>query len=324
MNARFALFTLWLPVLLLAFGAPASAQEKFPSRTVTVIVGFAPGGIGDAIGRQVADSVRERSGAAAVVEHRPGASSTIATAHLKRAKPDGYTVLLMSPSAVLVAPHFQAVGYDPAKDFTYLGQVMVQPMPMYVLSESRFRTYDDVLQFARANPGKFRWGTSGANGLAQILGESAFRREKIDAVTVPFKGGAEAITALLGGHIEAVISTDFGPQLAAGKVRLLVETGKAKAVPDVPTFTDRGYPLSVSVQYGIFAPAGLAPDVAQWWEGTLRDMVASPRYVEFAKAAYGVPLFAGSAELTSSVAQGYAQIGRAVKDLGLNTGAPAK
>jgi tripartite-type tricarboxylate transporter receptor subunit TctC len=303
----------------LALAATAQAQEKFPSRTVTVIVGFAPGGIGDAIGRQVADAVRERSSAPAVVEHRPGASSTIATAHLKRAKADGYTVLLMSPSAVLVAPHFQAVGYDPVKDFTYLGQVMVQPMPMYVLSESRLRTYDDVLKFARANPGRFRWGTSGANGLAHILGESAFRHEKIEAVTVPFKGGAEAITALLGGHIEAVISTDFGPQLAAGKVRLLIETGKAKAIPEMPTFTERGYPLSVSVQYGIFAPAGLSPEVTQWWEKTLRDMVASPKYVEFAKAAYGVPQFAGSAELAASVAQGYVQLGRAVGELGLKT-----
>lgn len=298
-------------------GAAAPAQDKYPSKPITLVLGFAPGGIGDGIVRQISQFARERRGATVIVDYKPGAASTIATTFIKRAPADGYTLSLMTPSAMFVMPHFQKLPYDPAKDFSYLGLVMAQPQPMYVLAESPYRNLADVLAYAKANPGKFRWGTAGTNTLAQILVQSAFEREKVDTTTVPFKGGADAINALLGGHIDAVVSTDFGPQLAAGRVRLVVETGESKALPSVASLKELGYPLVVSVEYGILGPAGLSPEVVTWWDTLLKELSESPVYQEFARRYYGVPIYAPPATVTRKAAEGYNNVGTAIKTLGL-------
>jgi Tripartite tricarboxylate transporter family receptor len=112
--------------------------------------------------------------------------------------------------------------------------MFTQPLPLYVLAGSPFKSYADALAYARANPGRFRWGTAGSRGIGEILMASGFQHAKVETVTVPFKAGVDANTALLGGHIEAVASTDFGPLLQAGKVRLLVETGPVK-IPTAST-----------------------------------------------------------------------------------------
>jgi tripartite-type tricarboxylate transporter receptor subunit TctC len=301
-------------IALLAFCASA---QPYPSRPVTLVLGFSPGGISDGIVRQISEFARDSRGANVVIDYKPGAASTIATALIKRSAADGYMVSLMSPSAMFTVPNLQPVPYDPNKDFTHLGLVMAQPQPMYVLAASPFNSFQDVVAFAKANPGKFSWGTAGANGLAQILVQSAFAREKAQTTNIPFKGGADAIGALLGGHIDAVVSTDFGPQLAANKVRLIVETGQKKAVPTISTFKELGYPLSVTVQYGVFGPAGMPAEAVKWWDELLRDLAASAKYAEFAQRYYGFPIYSSPQETTQEVMRSHAEIGRAIKALGL-------
>lgn len=131
------------------------------------------------------------------------------------------------------------------------------------------------------------------------------------------RGGADAITALLGGHIQAVVSTDFGPLLAAKKVRLIVETGEKKALPSVDTLKELGYPLTSTLQYGIFGPAGLPADTVKWWDDLLREFAVSPKYAEFAQRYYGIPIYSSPKQTAQEVARGYAEIGRAIKALGL-------
>jgi tripartite-type tricarboxylate transporter receptor subunit TctC len=307
-----------LVVLALSLVSPwSAAEDRYPDRPIMLVVGYSAGGLGDGLARQISEFARKSRGATVVVDFKPGASSTIATGFIKRATPDGYTVGLLSPSAMYVLPHLQKLPYDPLKDFTYLGLVMAQPYPLYVRADSPFRTFSDVLAFARANPGKFRWGTAGSNTLGQILMESAFKHEKIDSTTVPFKGGADAITALLGGHIEGVVSSDFGPLLASGKVRLIVETGETRPLPQVPTLKELGYPLSVTLKYGIFAPAGLPREVATWWDTLLKEFFESQAYAEFARNNYGTPIYASPADVTKHVKEAHASIGAAIKTLGL-------
>jgi tripartite-type tricarboxylate transporter receptor subunit TctC len=130
----------------------AQTTDRFPSRQVTVVVGFPPGGGGDLAGRWIADFLRERWNVPVVVENRPGAGGTIAAAHLARIKPDGYTVALASPGPFTVAPHFQKLTYDPAKDFTYLFKFLVSAQPMFVKADSPFKTVQDLMSWAKANP----------------------------------------------------------------------------------------------------------------------------------------------------------------------------
>ncbi len=299
------------------FFAASAAAQPFPSRPATIVVGFAAGGAADLLARAAADHAREIRGATVIVENRPGASGVIATERVAKSASDGYTVSLGSPSPLWVLPQLQPVGYDPVKDLTYISQIITQPLPLYVRADSALKTYKEALAFARANPGKLRWGTSGARGFAEIVMGNAFRHEGVDTVSVPFKGGADAITALLGGHIEAVASSDFGPMLQAGRVRLLVETGpnKIPGQPDVPTFSELGYPMAYPVFYGIFGPAGIPGEAVQWWEAVLKDLVASKRFAELAAKMSGIPSFVGSAEFTRVVHRGYSDFGKALKTL---------
>ncbi len=265
---------------LLAVAPAAHGQEAFPSRQVTIIVGFAPGGGGDISARWMADYLRERWKVPVIVENKPGAGATIAAAQLARSKPDGYTVALATTSPFTVAPYFQAVQYDAAKDFTYLFQFLVSAQPLFVRSDNPNKSMQDFVAWARANPGKLNWSTAATNGGSHVATEAAFKHLGITATYVPFKGGAEAITALLGGHIDALVAAEFPPYAAAGQVRLLAESGpdRIPEYPNVPTFKELGYPLSVPIFYGIAGPAGIPADVVAKWEEAARDMVASPGF----------------------------------------------
>jgi tripartite-type tricarboxylate transporter receptor subunit TctC len=218
-----------------------------------------------------------------------------------------------------VAPHLQQVSYNPETDFTYLSCYAGISIPGFVRSDSALVDWDGLITYARSNPGKLRWATAAPRGVAHISVEAAFRQEGIAAAFVPFNGGAEAVTALLGGHIEMVVSSDYGPHLEAGSVRLIVETGPSPVPthPELPTFKQRGYPLSLSAFYGLFGPPALPRDVTAWWEGVLKEMTNSQEYKPFLKSLHGYPLFQDSATFTASVLEAYRDVGNQIHVLGL-------
>ncbi len=306
----------------LALGASPAARaqtaEKFPSRPITLIVGFAPGGGGDIVSRWVAEYLRERWKVPVTVENRPGAGATIATGQLARAKPDGYTVALATTSPFTVAPYFQPVQYDPAKDFTYLFQFLVSPQPMFVRTDSPHRSWQELVAWARANPGRFLWSTAATNGGTHIATEAALRSLGIQATYVPYKGGAEVITGLLAGDIMGVVSDSFGPFAADGRVRLLVETSPDRFpdYPNLPTFRELGYPLSIRIFYGIAGPAGIPPDVVGAWEAAAQDMVKSPGFQELMARQKTAASYQGSTEFTASIVDVYRRMGKLVPELG--------
>lgn len=303
--------------LVLVAGA-ALAQEKFPSRQVTILVGFAPGGGGDISSRWIADFIRERWKVPVVVENRPGAGATIAAAQLARSKPDGYTVALATTSPFTVAPYFQKVPYDAAKDFTYLFQFLVSAQPLFVRSDSPHRTAQEFVDWAKANPGKLNWSTAATNGGAHIATEAAFRHLGIQATYIPYKGGADAITALLGGHIAALVAAEFPPYAAANQVRLLAESGTERIAdyPNVPTYKDLGWPLAVPIFYGIAGPAGIPADAIARWEDLAQDMMKVPAYGELMTKLKSSPSFQNNRDFTRTIVTTYQQMGKLIPELG--------
>jgi tripartite-type tricarboxylate transporter receptor subunit TctC len=292
---------------------PLAAAAQ-PVGSITILVGFAPGGIGDALMRVLAEQLRQSRGAQVIVENRPGAAGTLANERAAHAAPDGRTVALYSPSTVWIVPQLQRVGYDPLTDLTPLGQICTQPMPVYVKADSRFGSWDAVLTHLRSKPGDFSWGTAGSRSMAEITVEAAFRQLGLQTTSVPFRGGAEAITALLGGHVDAVASTDFGPLLRQNAVRLLVETGPVPAVgQDIPTFAQLGYPLHAAVAYGVVAPAGMPAPMQSWWDAAIRDASASPAMAELMERWFGRVAHVGLAELAPPFREGYEAFGRALR-----------
>ena len=309
----FAMAAAWL-----AAAAPALAQERFPSRQVTIIVGFAPGGGGDISARFIADYLRERWKVPVVVENRPGAGATIAAAQLARARPDGYTVVLATTSPFTVAPNFQTLPYDAGKDFTYLFQFLVSAQPLFVKSDSPHRTWQDFIAWARANPGKLNWSTAATNGGPHIATEAAFRHLGIAGTYVPYKGGADAIIALMGGQIDALVAAEFPPFVASGQARLLVESGPDR-LPDFPqlqTYKELGYPLSVPIFYGIAGPAGVPADVIAQWEEAAQDMMKTVAFRELMVKLKSTGSYQGHKEFTTTLATVQREMARLIPALG--------
>ncbi len=319
---RNPLRTVWLAFMLVALWPPPSAiaqPARYPSRPVTLIVPFAPGGSGDVTIRYIADQVQKRTGATLVVENRPGGGATIGMSALARSAPDGYTLGLISTSPFTVTPYFQKVQYDPVKDFTFVAQYTVQPAPLAVRSDSNFRTIEDLLEYGRANPGKLRWATGAPRGTNHISTEMALRQQNVNAGFVAFSGGAEALTALLARNLEFVVLTDFGPPLRNQQIRLLAESGPAKiaSLPDVKTYSELGFPLTLPIFLGLGGPAGLPADAVRFWEDALRELTATPQFAEMLDKYLSPPAFLDSKGFTQRVHDAYAGTGRALRELGM-------
>jgi tripartite-type tricarboxylate transporter receptor subunit TctC len=188
-----------------------------------------------------------------------------------------------------------------------------------VKTDSPFKTFRDVVEYARANPGKLRWGTSTVRSTAEIATQAAFRKEGVKTTLVPFGGGSEALTAVIGGHIDMAVSSDYGPQLDAGNVRLLADIGSAKVpgMPQVPTFRELDYPISTTTTYGIFGPAGLPRDIVAWWESLIREMMQTPAYESAVKKMRFTPYYEDSATFTRNAIDAYHRYGQAIDQLGL-------
>jgi tripartite-type tricarboxylate transporter receptor subunit TctC len=305
----------------LALGSLVAAAQTsdFPNRQITILVGFAPGGGGDIWSRWMADYLSKRWKVPVIVENKPGAGATIASTQLARAKPDGYTVALATSSPFTVAPYLQHYDYDPAKDFTYLFQFLVSAQPMFVRSDSPLKSAPELMAWAKANPNKLFWSTAATNGAAHIATAAAFRAAGVEATYVPYKGGADAMNALLGGQIQAVVAAEFPPYAAAGQIRLLAESGPQRIpdYPDVPTYKELGYPVAVPIFYGVAGPANMPPAVVAEWEKASRDMVATPGFAEMLKKLQGTRSYLGSKDFTASVLAVYKQMGQLVPELGL-------
>lgn len=301
---------------------PRAAWAKadgYPARDPEIIVGFSAGGAGDLAARVVAKYAQSSRGVPATLDFRPGAGGTIASDQIARGAKDGSILTLFSVSPFMVAPHIQDVAYDPETAFTYIAAFAGISIPLFVHSDSPYENWDQLLDYARANPGKLRWATAAPRGLAHIATEAALRQEGVAATFVPFGGGAEAVTALLGGHIDAVVASGYGPYLEAGSVRLLIETGPDSIAeqPDLPTFKSRGYPLAIPAAYGLVGPTGLSPEIVAWWEDLILEMTKAPEYGDFLTSLHGHALYQSSASFTQNVLQGYRSIGEQIDQLGL-------
>ena len=247
--------------LMVASGA-AVAQTAYPSKPVHLLVPFPPGGAVDIVARTLSDELSRRWGQPIVVENRPGAGGTIAEAVAAKAKPDGYTLILVASGHATATYLYPDLPYDPLRDFTPLSLVGSSPNMMLVREDSPLRSFADVLAAARAKPGQLSYGYAG-NGTSPLLaGELLKYMTKVEITPVPYKGGAPVLNDLLGGHIP--LSFNNIPEsigfVQAGKLRPLgVTTAKRSAVlPDVPTIAESGLPgYDTGVWWGFLAPAGL-------------------------------------------------------------------
>ena len=257
-----------LLAVLLVVSAMAHAQT-YPAKPVRLVVGFAPGGAADTVARAFQEPLTRSLGQPIVIDNRPGAGSSIAAEHVAKSAPDGYTMLIASPSSILVNPLISPkAGFQPLKDLVPIGKVSSSPLILAVNPAVGVSSVKELIAHAQKNPGKLNFASSG-NGSAPHLAAVLFQRlANVDMVHVPFKGGAPAVQSVLAGDTQLAFATPPSvlPLVQAGRLRALAVTSRAATplVPGVPGMAEAGLPdYEISFWYGFFVPAGTPPAVVR-------------------------------------------------------------
>ena len=253
-------------VVGLAVAAGVEAQT-WPDKPVTLLVPFPPGGSTDLIARVIAPKLQEKFGGTFLVENKAGAGGTIGAAAAKRAAPDGYTIFVSSLGPFVIGPHLmKGIGYDPLKDFDYITVAVQAPNVLAVPANSPHKTVGDVVAYLKANPEKMTFASAGNGTSDHLTAEVFWQQTGTKAVHVPYKGGAPAMTDLLGGQVDATfmnINTGLN-NIRAGKLRALGITGTQRSplLPTVPTMEEAGIKNVVVYSWQAFAaPKGLPADI---------------------------------------------------------------
>ena len=263
-------------------GLAAVAQTNFPSHTVTITVGFAPGGGTDTAARIVAKTLTENLGVSVVVENRAGAGGNIAAQLIANAPPDGYTISLSSVGPLTVAPAMQKdLAYDPKRDIAPITMGMVFPNIFVVNPSVPAKTLAEFVALAKSKPGALSYASSGVGGAGHLAGELFKQRAGIDMVHVPYKGGGPAITDLLGGRVAMYPAVPSTAQkyIEAGKVIALAVTGprRLETLPDVPTVAESGYPGFEAMNWYCFVAPGKTPkEILDFWNRELVKVLNDP------------------------------------------------
>ena len=271
---------------MLNAGAAASAialpgwagAQAFPSRVIRYICPWPAGGSTDVVMRAIAESAAKALGQNIIVDNKAGAGGMLGANELVNAKPDGYTVAQL-PQGVFRIPHMQKVQFDTLKDFTWIACLTGYTFGFVVPADSPIKSIKDLVAFAKANPDKFTYGSTGIGTSPHLAVEEFAQRAGIKLSHIPFKGNADNMQAVLGGHVMgASDATGWGPHVNAGKLRLLATYGskRTKRWPDIPTLDELGYRTISDSPFGVCGPKGMDPAVTRTLHDAFKKSLDDP------------------------------------------------
>jgi tripartite-type tricarboxylate transporter receptor subunit TctC len=301
----------------------ALAQGTFPSKPLTMVVGFAPGGGTDIVARIIARHLGEQLGQAVLVDNKTGAGGNIATDFVARAEPDGYTLLLGSMGSLTVAPHLVTkLPYRPLIDLAPVTMAVVFPNVLVVNPAFPAKTLAEYVQLAKNKPGTVTQASSGIGGAGHLAGELLKIRAGIDAIHVAYKGGGPGMLAVMGGEVNAYYATPVsaGQQIKNGKVRALATTGakRDRLLPDVPTVAESGYPgYEATNWYAYVVPAKTPAAVVTRLNQALIKTLNLPEVVEALHKQGLDPSPSTPAELAAFMQREFDTWGKVVKQAGI-------
>ena len=251
----------WRGALLGALLIPGAVlAQGYPSKPIRIIVPFAAGGAVDVVARAVGQRLSEQMGNPVIVEDKPGASANLGAEYVAKSQPDGYTLLIGANGLATNMTLFRNLGFDTAKDFAPVARIGYAPLVLVVQASSPAKTLKDLIAMAKSKPGALTYGSAGNGGSGHLASELLKSTAKIDVLHVPYKGGAPAMTDLLGGRISFMLNNpvEVLAQVKSGNLRALA-VANAKRIPmlpDVPTFSEAGLPgYTASVWWGLVVPA---------------------------------------------------------------------
>ena len=280
--------TLALAALATGFLGSATAQSAYPSKTVTMVVPTAAGGTTDLSARMLAQALGPVLGQTVVVDNKGGGNGNIAASIVKRAEADGYTLLMQYSGYHVISPHITKQKQWDQGDFQPVANVISAPQIIVVRADLPVKTLPELIAYAKANPGKLNYASSGNGSLQHVTGAMLEQQGGIKMVHVPYKGTGPALQDLLGGQVDLTFGTapPFMPHIASGKLRVLAVTGKQRlpSLPDVPTTAEAGYPkVDATSWFAVFAPAGVSKAVVDKLTADIRTVVQSPTFQQKAQ-----------------------------------------
>jgi tripartite-type tricarboxylate transporter receptor subunit TctC len=292
------------------FAALAAAAVATPTvfaqeRSMRILVGFPPGGSADVIARLLAEKMRATLGQNVIVDNKPGAAGRLVLNEIKRAAPDGQTLVLSPSGAMVIAPWlYSNLGYDPVKDFTPVSRVCTFDFAVTAGPGAPAGDLKTVLAWMKANPGKSNYATSGAGTVPHFAGLLLSQAAGVPLTHVAYRGGAPAAQDLIGGQVPLMVDTasETIEHHKAGKVRILAVTGEQRnrALPDVPTLKEAGVNMAADAFFGLYGPAGMPADVVNRIDRAVADALKQPDVQEKVYGFGLVPNHAPAAELAAT------------------------
>lgn len=301
----------------------AAAQDAWPARPIRLVVPFTPGGVTDTSARVVAEFLGRRLGQNVVVDNKPGASGNIGMALVKDAPADGYTLALAFDGTMVINPHvFAKLPFDTLKDFTPIGKIGNATLILVANPNAPVKSLAELVAISKTTPGGLSFGTSGTGGTPHIAGELLKMRTGANLTHVPYKGGGQALTDVVGGSIPLVYTAVAGAHgfVKSGKLHALAVSSakRSSSLPEVPTFAEAGVPdFVVDSWVGLLAPAGLPPAVAARLNTELNAVLNDPEAREKLRV-LGIEATPGSAaQFREEMARDLARYGPVVKAAGI-------
>lgn len=280
--------------LVLACLHPAVLAQTYPSKPVRLMVGANAGGGTDIIARMLAEKLADSMRGVFVVENRPGASNTIAADLTAKAPPDGHTLLVATNTGQAISPHLMKLNFDPIRDLIPIGLVVTVPNVLVVGSQVPAHTVKELVNVMKAQPGEFKYASSGVGSTQHIAGEGFNMAAGVKSIHIPYKGSAQAHQDMMAGQVQMMFDTTSSAmgQIKAGKFRALAVTTahRSPELPQVPTLAEAGVPdFEMSTWYGVYVTAGTPPDVVSKLQTELSRVIRLPDIQSRLKALGGEP-----------------------------------
>jgi tripartite-type tricarboxylate transporter receptor subunit TctC len=318
---RLAGLAVLFSILFLCPWAARGADPDYPSKPVTLVVGFPAGGAIDLTARALVNGVKKHFPQPIIVENKSGAGGMVGLAQVGVKPPDGYTVGVIGSQASAASWHMGTTNYNQMDDFTHIMRYAGLLFGIVVREDSPFKTLQEVIKYAKANPGKVSFGTSGVGSTGHLaMATLAQEAGDLQLTHIPYKGGGESIPALLGGHVEVLSdASSWAPMVDAGKFRLLAiySSERSRMYPSVPTVKETGYPVVYNSPLELFAPKGLPAPIVSKLHDAFRKGMDDPAFDAVLKK-LGMPqLYLAGEELLKSNREDFSRMKRIVEKLGL-------
>ncbi len=320
MRGKIWLMGLAMSVVALFVVFATAAMAEYPERTITIYCCFSPGGTVDTSTRALTPSVEKTLGQNIVIVTKDGGSGTVGLALLEGEKPDGYTLATGTSTGIVRIPLTRKTTYKPLSSFTFVYAYSGAVSGLLVKNDSPFKTFKNMVEYARQNPGKVTYSSTGAGSPMHLIMELIGVKEKINWVHVPYKGTAPAEIAALGGHVDAVSAGDMSKALSGQMRALLMHTkDRYDKLPDVPTTLELGYDYYNDTVFSVFGPAGMNPAVVKKLEDAFAKAQETPAWRQWLESTGQVMVKMRSAEYTKFLDEAWSREIKIQKSLGLIT-----